>query len=341
MGTPQAQPFARTPRYGRRRCYDRGAVFRSSVVPIALVLLTACDSRRPPGLLRHRAGDDAPLARCDNDPMPVSDWIDVEELPFESLLLLEEPHLHWLPRDWPGHELGIALRHHRSVLDFLRVRLRGEGAWLDAAIERAPEVDAETLRRCEVAVMDRIADWLVYVVRPEAYDALPFLRWDDDELLRLVDPYGKTIVDVGSGTGRLLEPLIADAATVFAVEPIAHLRGYLKRKFAVHADKLFVLDGLVTEIPLPDGTADVTVAGHVYGDEPEREIAELERVTRAGGAVVFCPACNDVDDAGHRTLVDAGYAWSTFEEPGEGLKRKYWRTVGGTPGVRPGGDPQP
>jgi hypothetical protein len=273
--------------------------------------------------------------------MPVSDWIDVEALPFETLLLLEDPHLRWLRRDWPGNELGIALRAHPSVRDFLRVRLRGEGGWVEALVERAPQVDAATLRRCEVAVMARIADWLVYVVRPEAYDAQPFLRWPDEELLGLVDPRGRVVLDVGSGTGRLLEPLIADAATVFAVEPIAHLRGYLKTKFAAHAGKLFVLDGLVTEVPLPDATADVTVAGHVYGDEPEREIVELERVTRPGGTVVFCPACNDVDDAGHRTLVDAGYAWSTFEEPGEGPKRKYWRTVGGMPGGRPGGDPQP
>jgi SAM-dependent methyltransferase len=294
--------------------------------------------------------------------MPVSDWIDVEALPFETLLLLEDPHLRWFRRDWPGNELGIALRAHPSVRDFLRVRLRGEGGWLETLAERAPEVDAATLRRCEVAVMARMADWLVYVVRPEAYDAQPFLRWPDEELLNLidprgkvvldvgsgtgrllelVDPRGKVVLDVGSGTGRLLEPLVADAAAVFAVEPIAHLRAYLKTKFAAHGGKLFVLDGLVTEVPLPDGTADVTVAGHVYGDEPEREIAELERVTRPGGTVVFCPACNDVDDDGHRTLVEAGYAWSAFEEPGEGLKRKYWRTVGGMPGVRPGGDPQP
>lgn len=269
--------------------------------------------------------------------MPVSDWIDVGELPFETLLLLEDPHLRWLPRDWPESELGIALRHHRGVHDFLRVRSRGEGAWVDALVERAPAVDADTLRRCEVAVMARIADWLVYVVRPEAYDAQPFLRWDDAELLDLFDPAGKTIVDVGSGTGRLLEPLIVDAATVFAVEPVANLRRYLKAKFAAHARKLFVVDGLMTEIPLPDGTADVTLSGHVVGDEPEREIAEVERVTRPGGLVVFCPGCNDVDDDLHRKLAEAGYAWSVFEEPGDGRKRKYWRTVGRAPTVRPEG----
>lgn len=273
--------------------------------------------------------------------MPVSDWMDVEELPFETLLLLEDPHLSWFPRDWPGDELGIALRHHPGVRDFLRVRSRGDGAWVHALADRAPDVDAATLRRCEVAVMARIADWLVYVVRPAAYDAQPFLRWDDDELLRLVDPRGKVVLDVGSGTGRLLEPLIAEAAVAFAVEPIANLRRYLKTKFAAHAAKLFVVDGLITDVPVPAGTADIVVAGHVFGDEPEREIGELERVTRPGGMVVLCPGNNDLDNDAHGVLLAAGYAWSVFEEPGDGRKRKYWRTVGDAPGVRPGGDPQP
>jgi len=259
--------------------------------------------------------------------MPVRDWIDVEALPFEVLLLLEDPHLRWFPRDWPGNELGVALRQNPSVRDFLRVRSRGACDWVDALVERAPDVDAATLRRCEVAVMARIADWLVYVVRPEAYDAQPFLRWDDGELLRLVDPRGKVVLDVGSGTGRLLEPLIADAAVAFAVEPIANLRRYLKTKFDAHAGKLFVVDGLITDVPLPTGTADIVLAGHVFGDEPEHEIAELERVTRLGGTVVLCPGANDVDDAAHRALVAAGYTWSVFEEPGDGRKRKYWRTV--------------
>jgi len=90
--------------------------------------------------------------------MAIRDWIDVEALPFETPLLLEDPQLRWLPRDWPGNELGIALRAHPSVRDFLRVRLREDAGWLEALVERAPEVDANTPRRCELAVMARIAD---------------------------------------------------------------------------------------------------------------------------------------------------------------------------------------
>ncbi len=257
--------------------------------------------------------------------MAAPQWVDVSELSFEVLLLLEDPHLHWFPRDWPGDELGVALRHNRSVWDSFRVRLRGEGAWLDELVARAPQVDPEGLRRCEVAVMRAVCDWIVYVHRPEAYDAQPFLRWDDAELLTLVDPRDKVVVDVGSGTGRLLEPLIAEVASAFAVEPIRHLRSYLKRKFAEHAHKLNVLDGFITDLPLPASSCDIVLAGHVVGDDPERELSELERVARPGGRVVLCPGNNDVDDGVHEVIASRGYEWSVFEEPGDGLKRKYWK----------------
>jgi hypothetical protein len=68
--------------------------------------------------------------------------------------------------------------------------------------------------------------------------------------------------------------------------------------------------------------------------------ALLLLVARSGGRVVLCPGANDVDDEAHHVLVTAGYAWSVFEEPGDGRKRKYWRTVGAEPCRSPGGEPQ-
>ena len=197
--------------------------------------------------------------------------------------------------------------------------------WAADLAARAPDAPPAEVRRCELAVMRTIADWLVYVVRPEAYDEQPFLRWDDALLRRLVDARGRVIVDVGSGTGRLLEPFLAEAATAFAVEPIRHLRAYLRRKFADHGGRLHVVDGLITAVPLPAGTADVVLAGHVFGDEPTRELDELERVARPGGLVVLWPGQNDADGEPHAVLVRRGYEWTVFDEPGDGRKRGYWR----------------
>ena len=90
---------------------------------------------------------------------------------------------------------------------------------------------------------------------------------------------------------------------------------------------VYVVDGLITDLPFPDGFADLTIEGHVFGDYPEEEHSEMVRVTRRGGMVVHCPGNVDRDNEWHRFLVSRGYEWSRFEEPGEGMVRKYWKTV--------------
>ena len=259
--------------------------------------------------------------------MAAPQWIDVSNLPLNTLLLLEDPHLQWFPRNWPGDELGVALKYNRSVYDYFRARLGGDGVWLEALIDKAGDTNGELVRRCEICVMKTICDWIVYVYCPEEYDKQPFLKWDNDELLGLADYNGKIIADIGSGTGRLLEPVVALAKTIYAVEPIKSLRNLLESKFSDHRKKLFVLDGLITNIPLPDDSCDILLSGHVYGDRPFDEIDEIERVARPGGKVILCPGNSDVDNDAHQALLERGYEWSVFHEPIDGAKRKYWKTV--------------
>jgi ubiquinone/menaquinone biosynthesis C-methylase UbiE len=87
------------------------------------------------------------------------------------------------------------------------------------------------------------------------------------------------------------------------------------------------VDGLITAIPFPDHFADITMGGHVFGDFPAAELVELVRVTKTGGQIILCPGNNDTDDARHEFLLSHSFSWSRFEEPRDGLKRKYWKTV--------------
>lgn len=90
---------------------------------------------------------------------------------------------------------------------------------------------------------------------------------------------------------------------------------------------IFPVDGLITNIPFPDNFADITMGGHVFGDNKESECQEMERVTKRDGMVIFCPGNNDEDNEIHLYLVNKGYKWSKFEEPGDGMKRKYWKCI--------------
>ena len=258
--------------------------------------------------------------------MPL-DWIDVSGLPFRTLLLLERAQLAWLPGWLPEPELAVALRAHPEVAWFLRHKNPDLGPWVDRVLAR-PD-DARPVREAEEAVLRSMTDLLVYAVDPQRYADLPFLRWDDAELTGIVEFAGRVVIDVGTGTGRLAFVAAEHGArVVWAVDPVERLRRYVKdHARAMGLRDLYAVDGLITDLPFPAAFADVVMGGHVFGDEPEAEYAELRRVAKPGGRIVLCPGGNDVDDDRHRFLVESGFSWARFEEPGEGGKRKYWQTV--------------
>ena len=180
-----------------------------------------------------------------------------------------------------------------------------------------------------MAVLDSMHDWLIYVLDPAKYDQLSFLGWDDSSLLEMADFQDKIVLDIGSGTGRLAFTVTDSARVVYAVEPVANLRRYLYEKCRrLGVDNLYPLDGSITQIPLEDNFADIVMAGHVFGDDYDREFAEMQRVVRDGGMILLHPGTNAKnDDDAHLFLVDNGFNFDTFEEPGDGLKRKYWKKI--------------
>lgn len=262
--------------------------------------------------------------------MPLN-WIDVSTLSFNALLLLERVQLSWFPGVVPETELALALKANPVVEWYLRHKCPELNEWLNKVISTAMnncDSTQEEIRQAEMTVMQSINDLLVYVVDPAAYDAQPFLNWDSEELLSLADFTEKTVIDVGAGTGRLALAVAAMAAQVFAVEPVGNLRTFLRVQAADKGlSNVYPVDGLVTQIPFPDHFADITMGGHVFGDRLEEEYRELLRVTKRGGMVILCPGNNDEDNSVHSFLVSHGFRWSRFEEPKDGMKRKYWTTV--------------
>lgn len=254
-------------------------------------------------------------------------WMDVKGMPFDALLLLEKVQIKWLVDCMPSDELAMAL-HANPVVKWYLVNKcperREKIAELGLRVEGG--CGPERVREAELRVLGSIADWLVYLVDPESYDRQPFLGWDDKELLSLADFAGKTVLDIGAGTGRLAFAAAAAAKTIYCIEPVGNLRDRIKAKAREKGlGNVYAVDGLITEMPFPAGFAEIVMGGHVFGDELEAEFRELWRVTKPGGTVILCPGNVDRDNEVHAFLTGKGFEWARFEEPGDGLKRKYWK----------------
>jgi SAM-dependent methyltransferase len=259
------------------------------------------------------------------------DWIDVTNLSFNTLLLLERVQLSWFPGWIPEEELVMALQANPTVEWYLRHKCPEINSWLDqlqATQSLSPSPTAERIRQAEINVLNCINDLVVYAVDPTIYDAQPCLGWDSNELRGLTNFSGKIVIDIGSGTGRLAFIAAESALVVFAVEPVGNLRLYIKQKArAQNLTNIFPVDGLITDLPFPDGFADITMGGHVFGGHPEGEYAEMKRVTKSGGMILLCPGSSLPETKAHDYLVRRGFSWSLFEEPQDGMKRKYWKQI--------------
>lgn len=112
------------------------------------------------------------------------------------------------------------------------------------------------------------------------------------QAMRELSPWaGRTLLDLGCGSGFWLPGYAAEAGTVFGVEPDPTL---LERARARHP-RAEVLHGSAEHIPLPDDSVDVVHARFAYffGPGAEPGLAEVGRVLRPGGRLVVVD--NDPD----------------------------------------------
>ena len=93
---------------------------------------------------------------------------------------------------------------------------------------------------------------------------------------------GLRVLDLGAGTGKLTRHFVARGIDTVAVEPLDAMRAVL----AEVVPTATVLAGSAEEVPLPDDSVDVVVAGQAFQwFDQEPAVREIARVLRAGGVV--------------------------------------------------------
>jgi SAM-dependent methyltransferase len=96
-------------------------------------------------------------------------------------------------------------------------------------------------------------------------------------------PGARVVLDLGAGTGKVTEALLALGLTVHAVEPDERMLDELRRVApAAHAQL-----GPAEAIPLPDASVDAVCVGHAFHWFGPSALTEIARVLRPGGTVAL------------------------------------------------------
>ena len=100
----------------------------------------------------------------------------------------------------------------------------------------------------------------------------------------IADWSGRTVLDVGCGTGFHLPRFAGRAARVTGVEPHPDLAALARRRTRRLAN-VTVSQGTAQALPVPDASVDVVHArwAYFFGPGCEPGLAELRRVVRRGG----------------------------------------------------------
>jgi ubiquinone/menaquinone biosynthesis C-methylase UbiE len=120
---------------------------------------------------------------------------------------------------------------------------------------------------------------------------------------------GRTVLDLGAGTGKLTRQLLETGATVIAVEPGDAMRAQLGQA----VPDVEALRGSAEEIPLRDDSVDaITVGQAFHWFRHEEALPEMHRVLRPGGGVALLwnardpesPLVQEVNDVLEEVLRD-------------------------------------
>ena len=206
-------------------------------------------------------------------------------------------------------EAGIAERRKEGAWVFLRPGPVLTGALLDPLFANSNSNEARVVQR-DLAKLEQVraerADMAADYFAGHAgeWDSLRSLHVAESEveasILRILDtaPLGH-VLDVGTGTGRMIELFAAQARRFVALDNNTEMLRLARAKLAnmepASAGKVDILLGDFNALPLPDGGFDTILFHQVlhYAQHPERVISEAARVLAPSGRLMI------VDFAAH------------------------------------------
>jgi ubiquinone/menaquinone biosynthesis C-methylase UbiE len=123
---------------------------------------------------------------------------------------------------------------------------------------------------------------------------------------------GRT-VEIGAGTGVNIGLYPESGVDLVLTEPDAHMRRQLERKLAALGRRAEVVEAGGERLPFPDASVDTVVATLAFCTipDPSRALAEIERVLKPGGCLLFLEHVRspDPDAARWQDRLERPWGW--------------------------------
>ena len=210
-------------------------------------------------------------------------------------------------------------RHVRILAEAGVVERRKEGSWVFLAIadaeraamllqlldawtdERSRAVfDEDTARLDEVRADRAQAAERYFAAHAEVWDSIRSLHVAESDVERAIDrALGRrglgTLVDIGTGTGRMIELFGSRAAQAIGIDRSSEMLRLARVKLEAAGVRSSLRQGDMYALPLADGTADCVIVHQVlhYAHAPADAIDEAARILAPGGTLLV------VDFAAH------------------------------------------
>jgi ubiquinone/menaquinone biosynthesis C-methylase UbiE len=250
----------------------------------------------------------------------------------EDMLLLETFQIKYLPDRVAKKEFATLLLEYPVVHRFLAAKYPPAASFLTKLLEAYKPSSGNQKReeQCQEALWE-IADLIIYNKHPDLYDQNTRTHWDISDITSITSLADKTVADIGAGSGRIAFLVARHAQTVFAVEPIASFRSFMKEKAVKESvDNLFVMDGTLDSIPLPGDSLDVLITSNAIGWNLKEELTEIERVVKSGGqAIHLLHSDPKYDNPIHKIITSEPWNYHFLRDLSEHtVKIKYHKTLG-------------